>query len=189
MPTGVYQRKPVSEETRRKISEAQKGRPRPYAIGNKLRLGLQAWNKGIPCDEETKKKLSLALKGRKPNSGSFKKGRIGPWAGKKRPEISGSKCYAWNGGITPLNKAIRNSLEYKAWRKAVFERDNYTCVWCGGRNGNGKTFTLNADHIKPFALYPNLRFDILNGRTLCTDCHKTTETWGWKTRKEAHVPA
>ena len=83
----------------------------------------------------------------------------------------------WKGGITPINKRVRNSLEFRLWREAVFSRDNYTCVWCGARNGNGKKIILNADHIKSFALYPELRFAIDNGRTLCIDCHKTTDTY------------
>ena len=75
--------------------------------------------------------------------------------------------------ITPINIKIRSSLEYKLWRRAVFERDNYNCIWCGNNKGGN----LNADHIKSFALYPELRFAIDNGRTLCIDCHKTTESY------------
>ena len=36
---------------------------------------------------------------------------------------------------------------------------------------------LNADHIKPFSLFPELRFDLNNGRTLCVECHKKTDTY------------
>lgn len=72
-----------------------------------------------------------------------------------------------------LHKRIRASVEYRVWREAVFLRDDYTCQLCGVRGTE-----LNADHIKPFALYPELRFDVDNGRTLCRPCHLTTETFG-----------
>ena len=60
----------------------------------------------------------------------------------------------------------------KQWRKDVFERDDYRCMSCGDRG-----VKLHADHILPFAYFPRLRFDINNGRTLCVDCHKQTETY------------
>ena len=69
----------------------------------------------------------------------------------------------------------RKTLEYRLWREAVFLRDNFTCIWCGQRGGR-----LQADHIKPFSLYPELRFALDNGRTLCETCHKTTNTYGGK---------
>ena len=76
-------------------------------------------------------------------------------------------------GKSTLYKRIRKSKEYKLWRTSVFERDEYTCVWCG------ETGYIQADHIKPFSLFPELRFAIDNGRTLCIDCHKTTGTYGF----------
>lgn len=90
----------------------------------------------------------------------------------------GSLSPNWRGGATPKNQIIRTSKEYKLWRVAVFTRDNYTCIWCGVKCGNGKKVFLNADHIKPFALFPELRFAIDNGRTLCVDCHRKTDTFG-----------
>ena len=57
--------------------------------------------------------------------------------------------------------------------------------WNKGKKGcnGGKTVTLNADHIKPFAYFPELRFAIDNGRTLCVDCHKKTDTYLSKAQK------
>ena len=95
----------------------------------------------------------------------------------------GEKSHLWKGGVTSINMKIRAGIEYRLWREAVFERDNYTCIWCETRSGNGKAIILHADHIKPFAQYPELRFALDNGRTLCIDCHKKTETYGSKFRK------
>ncbi|MEK6828742.1 MAG: HNH endonuclease, partial [Nanoarchaeota archaeon] len=77
------------------------------------------------------------------------------------------KHWHWKGGITPIYLQIRASGKYKEWRKDVFKRDNYTCQICGK-----KGCYLEADHIKSFAQFPELRFDLNNGRTLCQPCHK-----------------
>ena len=94
-----------------------------------------------------------------------------------RPHLIGENNPRWKGGISLENTKIRSSKEYKEWRKAVFARDEYACVLCGA---SGSKKPLNADHIKSFADHPELRFDINNGRTLCEDCHKETENYGWK---------
>lgn len=69
-----------------------------------------------------------------------------------------------------LDRLSRNSPEMKEWRKAVFERDDYTCQFCGVRG----TY-LEADHIKPFAYFYDLRYILTNGRTLCRPCHDKTK--------------
>jgi hypothetical protein len=91
--------------------------------------------------------------------------------------LQGQSNWNWKGGISPENNRIRSSIEYKEWRRAVFQRDDYRCFDCGERGGN-----LEADHIYPFALYPRLRFQLENGRTLCVNCHKRTPTYGRKTK-------
>lgn len=73
----------------------------------------------------------------------------------------------WKGGVTPENQKVRNSKEMKAWKRAVFQRDGYSCQICGQIGGE-----LQAHHIKPFAKFPELRFDVNNGITLCKECHK-----------------
>lgn len=93
-------------------------------------------------------------------------------------EQSKDKCHLWKGGVTPIQNQIRQSKEYKLWRKAVFARDNYTCVVC-----KATKCELNADHIKPFAFFPELRFAIDNGATLCVPCHKKTPTYGEGAKK------
>ena len=174
------------------------------------------WNLGKKLSEETKKKIRLArakqvfskesIKKRGLSISKANKNRKCPWTTqlnilrtgwkhtletkrKMSESKKGNKTHLWKGGITPIRDKIRTSLEYKLWRKAVFERDNYTCVWCGKRGG-----TLNSDHIIRFAdileklkfeqgidnLYEKainygLLWDVNNGRTLCLECHKKTE--------------
>jgi 5-methylcytosine-specific restriction endonuclease McrA len=69
-----------------------------------------------------------------------------------------------------LDRLARYSPEAEKWRKAVFERDDYTCQECGVRG----TY-LEADHIKPFGFFPELRYELSNGRTLCRPCHDKTK--------------
>lgn len=92
------------------------------------------------------------------------------------PKLQGSNHPRWNGGA---DKSIWKTKEYQAWRKSVMRRDNYTCVNCGDSRGGN----LEADHIKPRYLYPELTFDLDNGRTLCKPCHRATPTWGAKVKQ------
>lgn len=102
--------------------------------------------------------------------------------------FKGERAPAWRGGKTTLNQIVRCSTRMQNWRKSVFERDNFTCQDCGARSmqGLGRTVKLNADHIKPFSLFPELRFELLNGRTLCVDCHKKTDTYAGKIKTYVH---
>ena len=71
------------------------------------------------------------------------------------------------------------------WRKAVYDRDGYSCQACGdGKGGN-----LVAHHKDAWRSSKEKRFDIGNGVTCCEKCHKefhsifgygdnTEEQWG-----------
>lgn len=91
---------------------------------------------------------------------------------------SGCRNSNWRGGID-RSRPERSTVKYKEWRKAVFERDGYTCQnkKCGKHGGD-----LHADHIKPWAFFPELRYEISNGRTLCVPCHRQTykEVFTWR---------
>lgn len=80
---------------------------------------------------------------------------------------SGEFSYKWKGGITTEQEKIRKSSDYKEWRNNVFKRDNYTCQCCGDSTGGN----LQAHHKYNFSEYPELRFDVNNGITLCNKCH------------------
>lgn len=154
----------------------KKGRVRVFIVGHNptkhsiaSREKMRAKHIGMKPSNETRLKLKNAHLGKTPSEATRKK---------QSDAHKGAKSHLWKGGITEINQKIRTTLEYRLWREAVFKRDNYTCVWCFAKNGNGKTVVLNADHIKQFAHYPELRFAIDNGRTLCKSCHKKTNTYG-----------
>lgn len=155
----------MSKEFRQKVSKARKGIKFTIEHREKLRLAkLGKRRAGNPKNwkhsVESKLKNSLAHRG--------------------------DKSINWQGGLSALNKRLRRSLQYRMWRTAVFKRDNWKCIWCGA----DKKY-LNADHIKQYALIikeNNIKtydealnceelWNLNNGRTLCIDCHKETDTY------------
>lgn len=58
----------------------------------------------------------------------------------------------------------RTSREYRVWRVQVIRRDK-VCKICGSNQKR------NAHHINSASYFPDERFDIENGVTLCYGCH------------------
>lgn len=160
MPTGIYKR---SKKNRESLSKINRGRKQSSEL---IKKRVES-RRGYRHSEEIKQRIRKSLIGHK----------VTLETRRKLSQYREEKSSNWKGGTTALFKRMRHTLEYRLWRDSVFERDNYTCIWCGSKNGNGETIILNADHIKPFAFFPELRFAIDNGRTLCEDCHKTTDTY------------
>lgn len=104
---------------------------------------------------------------KRPSDSTLKVGRVGNRSG-------------WNRSIdAELGK--RSSREEREWRENVLDRDKRQCVICGSPD------QLEVDHIKPRSMYPELKFNMDNGQTLCHKHHTETETYGSKVRKLSKV--
>lgn len=186
-------KKPHSKETKNKISKAHIGKK--HSKETKRKIGIASIGRkhmlGVKKSTETKKRISDTLKKRKiePKKKFIAFGKDHPIYKKGKPKCldcgkqlssyglircwechckwhKGVNTYNWK-GITPENQKIRTSIEYKLWRKSVFERDNFICQKTGISGGE-----LVAHHIQNFAEFPELRLAIDNGITLSKKSHK-----------------
>lgn len=122
------------------------------AMTPEVRLKISLSRKQVIYSQAHRKAISLGNKGK----------------------TSGEKHWNWKGGYSrKIGDMFYISADYKEWRMKVFRRDEFICVICKIPNKR-----LQADHIKPKCLYPELIFSLDNGRTLCEDCHKQTSTYG-----------
>ena len=149
---------------------------------NKTCIAHRVARKGFKLSDEHKAKIGLSNKlktDRKKvvHAAQFRKYGVGYWAGKKRSiedrikMMEGhSKSIGSTERKTPKLEALRKTADYIHWRESVFKRDDFTCQECGKRGGK-----IQAHHVKQFAYYPELRFDVNNGKTLCEPCHKSIE--------------
>lgn len=187
MPVGIYTR---TEEAKRNMSLARLLRKEKlgYINSSETRLKISLTSKGRPSNrkgqkhtEEARRKMSVSLKGRvSPNKGKkyssefiakMSLNRMGKptWnKGLKCPQMSGEKNGMWIADRTKLKKKQeRNDSAYHEWRKNVWVRDNHQCRIkdsnCKGR--------IVAHHILGWSKYPELRYDVNNGITLCRYHH------------------
>jgi len=171
--TGIY-----SLETRKRISIGNKGKISPM--------------KGKHHTKETKKLLSDKFKiiAKQKGFGKWMKGRKNtPFllGHKKVAEFRKGKTYKEIYGERAREEALKRKISnrnrwknrkrsevrlkhnadyrYNEWRKFVFERDNYICQKCKEKG------RLEAHHILSWKNYPELRYELNNGITLCLAHH------------------
>jgi hypothetical protein len=185
MPVGVYEHKPHTEITKKKMSETRKrlgirppswkGKKHSIASKEKIRNSL---NGHIVSDVTRKKLLEARMKQENVNTKNLVHAK------------KGKENINWKGGITPIRRLIRNSREYKKWRSEILKMDDYTCKICKQRGRKlhvdhyPKSFSLllrrNKIDAYDKAMVCNELWDINNGRTLCKTCHEQTENFGGK---------
>jgi hypothetical protein len=167
MPSGVYDR---SEQSNWKPNSGRFKKGQHPSRATEFKKGIipnNAWKLGIGytgirnfyTDEEWRRKQSLSHKGQHSSPKTeIKRGQ------RLSPETEFKESIP--GGISTEEMLIRNSPDYREWRKLVYTRDNFTCQRCGSKG------RLESHHIKSFAEYHELRFDVDNGVTYCIACHK-----------------
>lgn len=94
--------------------------------------------------------------------GSKRAGCIPP----RNPHLVGERHPFWKGGHSKLRPREYEKPAYIEFRKAVLARDNFICLDCG-KHGD----RLEVHHVEAWGPYPELRYDIANGVTLCRKCH------------------
>jgi len=160
-----------SDETIKKIIKSRKWYKHSDISKERMknaRLEMKEKN-GFINSSETREKIRIGLLKNK-NAMGHKMSESG---GKSisnfnRKFRSEKNCHFWKGGITPKIVKIRNSMEIRLWRQSIFCKENFTCQKCNDNTGGN----LNAHHIHNFSDFPELRFAIDNGITLCKTCHK-----------------
>ena len=83
--------------------------------------------------------------------------------------ITGQRHHNWNPNITDYERErLRKDKRYVTWSHNVKLRDKFTCMKCGDKSGGN----LESHHISSFNSDVDNRYNISNGVTLCTKCHK-----------------
>jgi hypothetical protein len=148
-----------------------KGRKQSKKIADKLRsyrIGISSGNKGgYKLSDKTKKNMSDSKSGKKPYQmtdvikNKISKTQIERF---KNPE----NHPRWNGGLLNRKREDkRNDPAYQKWVKEVKKRDKNICRF---KNNDCSGYNI-VHHILSWRDYPELRYELKNGITLCQYHH------------------
>lgn len=182
--TGIY-----SQETLKKMSDKKIGKPSPrkgVILSQEIKDKISKSHKGsIPVNkgktglyhhtEESKRKLSEAYKRNK--LAGFRGSAFGKKVSKetrnrrsvsmKKSAPRGANHYNWNPDRELVKYNERHDSGYNSWARQVKYRDDYKCkisnLDCGG--------ALEAHHILAWSKFPELRYNVNNGISLCFNHH------------------
>ena len=168
------------------VSKKKNGFQKGHPYGRRFTKGFIPWNKGtnftnpgsfqkghIPWvtgrvrSEETKRKIGKANRGK-----TFSEEHKKKLSEAHKGLNIGNKHHRWledRSLLQRYNDVVkdRRSAAYGDWRKQVKVRDNYKCK-IANQDCNGR---LEAHHILGWTAYPELRYEINNGITLCHAHH------------------
>lgn len=152
----------------RNLEGVRFGRLIANAKSGKDKWGRYVWRCQCDCGIEKDIPSRHLISGSIRSCGCLSK-EVSAETGKRcRLSISGEKSHLYNHRLTDDERLIRRNIPaMRDWRRAIYERDNYTCDICGSRGG-----ALNAHHLNSWADHPNERYDLDNGITLCRVDHK-----------------
>jgi hypothetical protein len=167
-----------TDEYKANLSKLKIGKKRPFPTTEeekeRMRLVGKA-NKGTRLSTEHKIKIGISGRGRIISEETRQKfiGKKQSIETRRKKSIiqKGENGSNWRGGVSAENDILRQSMDFKIWRREVFKKDNYTCQHCGTKYIKKSPPNLHPHHIMAFAKYPELRFEVSNGITLCVDCH------------------
>jgi 5-methylcytosine-specific restriction endonuclease McrA len=166
MPTGIYMRKPISEETKIKIglsnSIAQKGKKLSETTKKKMSIiakerGFGKWMIGKKQSEETRRKKSEVQRG---SRGSNWQG--GKWS---NPEYVKSYIQFNNRKQKLFRKGVLGSHTQNEWEE-LKKKYSYMCLCCKKQEPFIK---LSVDHIIPVSRGGTN--NISNIQPLCRSCN------------------
>lgn len=166
-----------SQQTRDRLSKALKGRKLSPEHKEKLSL-VRKGVKDSPAQIERKRGNKYALGHKKSDEAKDKirKGHIGLKVSKETlAKMSSAQFARWDriGRKTYEKRYIHiRDKKYLDWRTGVFTRDNWTCQTCSIRG-----VYLEAHHVKSWASFPECRYELSNGITLCKPCHTLTDNY------------